>query len=59
MKPTTFKFIGYAILTIVILNLILFAFVVTNWIVFWAVLAVAFVLVKWGIPKLRKRVKVE
>ncbi|MBT4539731.1 hypothetical protein HOC32_05575 [Candidatus Woesearchaeota archaeon] len=57
MKASTLKLIGYIVLLLVILNLILFAFVVTNWIVFWIVIAIAFIFVKWGLPKLKEKVK--
>ncbi|MBT5740097.1 hypothetical protein HOI26_03270 [Candidatus Woesearchaeota archaeon] len=57
MKASTLKLIGYVVLLLVILNLILFAFVVTNWIVFWIVIAIAFIFVKWGLPKLKEKVK--
>ena len=54
MKPSMVKMIGMVILVVVLLNLILFAFVITNWIVFWAILAAAFFFVKWVLPRMRK-----
>lgn len=54
MQEKTIKIIGLAVLVVVVLNLILFAFVVTNWLVFWLVLAFAFFFVKWVLPRMKK-----
>tara|TARA_Y100000310_G_C20058729_1_gene523961 strand:- start:352 stop:516 length:165 start_codon:yes stop_codon:yes gene_type:complete len=53
MNQKNLKLIGYFVALILILNIVLFAFVVTNWIVFWTVLAAGFVFVKWVLPKLK------
>ena len=55
MQEKTIKIVGLAVLVVVILNLILFAFVVTNWLVFWLVLAFAFFFVKWVLPRMKRR----
>jgi hypothetical protein len=48
------KIIGYFAIAIVILNLVLFAFTVIKWPVFLTVLALAYIFVKFGLPKLKK-----
>lgn len=48
MNPLQLKLIGYFVLLILILNLVLFAFTFTNWIIFWAVLLLGFIFV-WKI----------
>ncbi|HLC97541.1 MAG TPA: hypothetical protein VJC21_02055 [Candidatus Nanoarchaeia archaeon] len=53
MQEKTVKIIGLAVLLAVVLNLALFAFVITNWLVFWGILAAAFFFVKWMLPRIR------
>jgi hypothetical protein len=53
MNPKQLKFIGLIAGIIAIANLVLFAFVQTNWIVFWGVLLVLFAFLKWGLPRLK------
>ncbi|MDP3640446.1 MAG: hypothetical protein Q8R53_04590 [Nanoarchaeota archaeon] len=53
MQEKTVKIIGLAVLLVVVLNLILFAFVLINWIIFWGVLAAAFFFVKWVLPRMK------
>ncbi len=53
MQEKTIKIIGLAVLLIVVINLILFALVITNWLVFWGILAAAFFFVKWVLPRMR------
>ena len=54
MDAKKIKLIGYLVLFILILNLVFFAFVMINWVVFWSVLILAFIFVKWGLPKLKE-----
>jgi len=54
MNPKQIKILGTVVLIILVLNLILFAFVITNWIVFWLVLILGFIFVKLVLPKLKK-----
>lgn len=49
------KLLGYVFVFILILNVVLFAFTVTNWIVFWSVLGVGILLVYVVIPRMKKR----
>ncbi|MBU1111987.1 MAG: hypothetical protein ABH849_03480 [Nanoarchaeota archaeon] len=54
-KETTLKIIGVAVATILILNLVFFAFLITNWIAFWAILVVCFIFVWKGLPLLKEK----
>lgn len=54
MNQKQIKIIGYIVLVILLLNLILFAFVITNWIVFWGILVLGFIFIKVVLPKLKK-----
>ena len=54
MKPAHLKLIGYAVLVVLILNIVLFAFVMINWVVFWTIIAVCAVFVYKVLPKLKK-----
>ena len=53
-KKQRLKLIGYAILVILILNLLLFAFRLVNWIFFWGVIIFGAIFVYKILPKLRK-----
>lgn len=52
-KEVKLKIVGFFVLAIMVLNLILFAFRIIDWIVFLAVLALGFLFVKKGLPWLK------
>tara|TARA_Y100000310_G_C20345872_1_gene651991 strand:- start:433 stop:609 length:177 start_codon:yes stop_codon:yes gene_type:complete len=56
-KQQKLKLTGYFILTLLMLNLILYAMRLINWIVFWGVILIGFVFVKQGLPWLKKRIE--
>ena len=53
-KPQKLKLWGYFILLILILNLVMFAFTIINWIVFWGVIIIGAIFVYKVLPKLKK-----
>ncbi|MBI4151508.1 hypothetical protein HY496_00940 [Candidatus Woesearchaeota archaeon] len=53
MNPTTLKVIGYAVMIILVLNLLLFAFRVISGLVFWIVIICGAVFVYFVLPKMR------
>ena len=56
MKPTTkLKIIGTFFGIILILNMILAAMMLINWMVFWGVLIVVAAISYWGIPWLKRK----
>tara|TARA_Y100000031_G_C8166469_1_gene359600 strand:+ start:489 stop:659 length:171 start_codon:yes stop_codon:yes gene_type:complete len=55
MQEKQIKLIGIIAVIIVILNLVLFSFTVISWQVFLVVLALAFIFVKWGLPRLKTK----
>ena len=54
-KEVRLKLVGGFVLVIVVLNLILFAFRVIDWIVFLIILASGFLFVKKGLPWLKEK----
>jgi hypothetical protein len=53
------KFTGYFVLIILILNLVLFAMRIINWIVFWAVIGLGALFVYKGLPILKSKLSVK
>ena len=53
MQEKQIKIIGIIAVIIVVLNLFLFSFTVISWQVFLVILLLAFIFVKWGLPKLK------
>ena len=51
------KFLGYFVLIILILNMILFALQIINWMVFWGIIALGALFVYKGLPKLKEIIK--
>lgn len=54
MNSKQLKVLGYVVIGLMVLNLVLFAFTVINWVMFLVILALGYVFVKWGLPRLRK-----
>ena len=55
MNQKQIKIVGYVVLAILVLNILLFAFVMINWVVFWSVLGAGFIFVKWILPRLKDK----
>ena len=53
-KKQNLKLIGYGVLAILILNLLLFALQVINWILFWGIIILGALFVYKVLPKMRK-----
>ena len=53
MQQKQIKIIGIIAVLIVILNLFLFSFTVISWQFFLVVLLLAFIFVKWGLPRIK------
>jgi len=53
-KEQWLKLVGYFVLVMMILNLVLFAFRVTNVVVFWAIIIIGALFVWKGLPWLKK-----
>lgn len=49
------KLVGYFVLAVMILNLILFAFGVINWIAFWGIIIVGAIFVYKVLPWLKEK----
>ena len=56
-KQQKLKMIGYLVLGILVLNLILFAFLIINWMVFWGTIVIGALFVWKGLPILREKIK--
>jgi len=54
-NPQKLKLIGYLVLLILILNLVLFAFVIINWIVFWAIIILGAIFAWKILPWLKEK----
>jgi hypothetical protein len=54
-KEQKLKLIGYVAVGIVLLNILLFALTVYSWVVFLVILALGYIFVKWGLPKLKEK----
>ncbi len=55
-KTQKLKLTGYFVITILIVNMVLYAMRLINWIVFWGVVAIGFIIVKKGLPWLKKKI---
>lgn len=55
MERKRLKPIGYLVLAIIFLNLILFAFRITNWIAFWGIIIAGAIFAYKVMPWLKKR----
>lgn len=56
MKPATkLKMVGIFFALVLLLNLILAATMLINWVTFWAVLILVAAISYWGIPRLKRK----
>ena len=55
-KKQKLKLTAYFMSTLLVLNLVLYAMRLINWIVLWGVILIGFVFVKKGLPWLKKRI---
>ncbi len=53
-KQNKLKLVGYFVVAILILNLLLFAFGIVNWMVLWGVIAIGAIFVWKVLPWLKK-----
>ena len=54
MNKKKLKITGYFVLAILLLNIILFAFTIIHWMVFWTVIVLGAIFVYKVLPKLKK-----
>lgn len=54
MRGRSLKLIGYVVLGVMLLNLVLFALRIINWMVFWGVIILGALFVYFGLPRLKK-----
>ncbi|MBT3297581.1 hypothetical protein HN385_01515 [archaeon] len=54
-KEQKMKFIGYMLVSVMIINLVLFSFNLTHWIVFWGVIIFGAICVYFVLPWLKKK----
>jgi hypothetical protein len=53
VKPKQLKLIGYFVLVILVLNIVLFAFTIINWLTFWIIIALGAIFIKFVLPKMK------
>lgn len=53
-KEKTIKRVGLLVLAILLLNLILFAIGIINDLIFWGIIILGFLFVKFGLPRMKK-----
>jgi len=49
------RIIGYVALGIMLLNILLFSLTIYNWLVFLIILAIGYIFVKFGLPKIKEK----